>query len=114
MSVPPQKFKFVMQQAAMPGKRGKIDTDAFEATPRQAAKFATDNVARSGGSYSSVRVQMNGSEVMACYARIYRKGERAKARRGFVADRTVAHCEIAPGFKKLLQGRKSKRKGPVR
>lgn len=113
MSVPPQKFKFVMQRPALPGKRGAIETDAFEATPRQAAKFATDSIARSGGSYSMVRVQMNGSEVMTCYGRIYRKSERAKAKRGPINDRTIAYCDIAPGFKQLLASpnkRKRRRK----
>lgn len=110
MAVPPQKFTFRMAVPTVPGKPDKIMTDAFEATPREAAKFATDSIARSGGMYRSVVVSMNGSEVMRCDYGIYRKSERARARRGSVVDSGVARCTISPGFKQLLVKPKRKRR----
>ena len=110
MAVPPQKFRFHMEEPALPGKRGKIVVDSFEATPRQAAKFATDSVAHSGGMYKSVLVEMNGAEVMKCVYSIFRKSNRAQTRRGMVSDRAIARCMIAPGFKQLLVKPKRKRR----
>lgn len=110
MAIPPQKFRFRMEEAGPPGKRGKVVIDAFETTPRAAAKFATDSIARSSGVYKSVVVEMNGQDVMTCGYGIYRKSEKARARRGMVADRGYARCDVAPGFKMLLVKPKRRRK----
>lgn len=108
----PQRYKVVVETVGPPGKRGKVFTHEIEATPREIAKKAASLIARAEGTNKAVRVfSSSNQEVMVCTARIFRQGERAKAKRGVTNDRTIARCDIAFGFKQLL--RKPKRR-PVK